>query len=211
MTDGVGAREPERFDAVTILVHWLTLAMVIAQFATAWLHGQASGGGQAAQVLLIHRSDGVLLWVLTLARLAWRATHGRKVPLPRATPRIQRLMARANEYALYGLLVVQPLTGLAQSVLRGKAFPLLFGDVPALTARHRELVRLVEAIHEKGAVLLLALIALHAGAALIHHFILRDGVLRAMLPKFSGAAGNKSGPPPVLSLESRQNGSHDDD
>ena len=210
MKNGAAPIDGERFDRVTMLIHWITLAMIAVQFSTAWMRAQASGD-QATLILLVHRSNGVLLWGLTVARLLWRAARGRKVALPAATPALQRLAARITQYGLYGLLAVQPLTGMAQSVLRGKAFPLFFGDMPALMARDKALVRLFEAIHEQGALLLLALIGLHTGAALFHRFVLRDGVLASMLPRNFSRAGNNHGPVAVLPVENHQYGSPDDE
>lgn len=195
MQGGAG-EDSERFDAVTLAFHWLTVALVAGQFASAWTHDLAADGHQAASLLAIHRSTGVVLWTLTLARLVWRAGWGRRRPLPTTVPPLQRGLARANAWTLVTLLVVQPLTGLAQELMRGKPFALLIGHVPAIVARHRELVRAFHQIHEIGAWLLLALILAHALAALGHHFILRDGVLIGMLPKFPGAGGNK--PPPAI-------------
>ena len=190
MRGGAGA-EAERFDGLTQLFHWLTAALVIGQFATAWGRELASDGHQAAALLTVHRSTGLLIWAVTMVRLVWRGRWGRRLPLPATMPALQRGLARANAWALYLLLAVQPLTGLAQELMRGKPFPLLIGHVPAVAARHRELVHLFHEIHEIGAWLLLALIGVHALAALGHHFILKDRVLVGMLPKFPGAGGNK--------------------
>lgn len=185
-TTNAGSRRegkpPERFDTLTIGIHWVTLALVIAMFTTALMRGLTSDREQAAVFLLVHRSTGVLLWTLTITRLAWRLSGGRRPALPPSMPAPQRVAARANEYGLYILLVLQPLTGAAQSVLRGKPFALFFGTIPALLPRDRDLTDLFHSLHELGAWLLLGLVTIHALAALAHHFVLRDGVLRTMLP-----------------------------
>ena len=172
----------DRFDAVTISMHWASLLLLVAIFAAAWPGGNASSEAAADSLLLIHRSAGVLLWALTLARLAWKYSLGRPAALPPTMGRAQRTMARANEYGLYGLLALQPITGFLQSALRGRPFPLLGFTFPALVERHRGLTKIFHGTHEVGAWALLILIGLHAAAALFHHFVLRDGVLRAMLP-----------------------------
>lgn len=179
MSDGVQA---DRFDRVTMSIHWITLALIAILFASAWMRGMAEGGEQAATLLFAHRSAGVLLWGLTVARLVWRYSWGRHPALPGTVPTVQRAAAGANAALLYILLLLQPLAGIAQSLLRGKPFELLFGTVPALIPRDRDLTHLFHDLHEQGAWLLLGLIALHALAALTHHFVLRDRVLLAMLP-----------------------------
>jgi cytochrome b561 len=179
-----GARGPAiaRFDNVTIWFHWTTLLLIIVMFASAFARESASDGDSAAYLLTLHRSTGVVLWLLTAARLIWKVTAGRSPPLPAKTPRLQRWAARLTEYGLFLLLIVQPITGFVQSIARGKPFVLLGLSFPAVIARDRDLTHFFASIHTDGALLLLALIAVHSLAALLHHFILRDDVLRTMLP-----------------------------
>lgn len=173
---------PRRHDAVSMTFHWLTLAMLIALFASAWAREQASDGNTATLLLTLHRSAGVLIWLATLGRLLWKATAARTPELPRRMPRSQRWAARANEVALYLLLIAQPVTGFVQSIARGRDFPLLGLSVPAVMARDKGLTHLFHDIHETSATVLLVLIGLHACAALFHGLVLRDGVLSSMLP-----------------------------
>jgi cytochrome b561 len=102
--------------------------------------------------------------------------------LPATVGKRQHFAARANEAALYALLLLQPLTGFLQSIARGKPFALFGADVPVLMAKNKAFGHAVHDIHERGAWALLILIGLHALAALAHHFLMRDTVLRAMLP-----------------------------
>ncbi len=176
-------RRSDRFDPLTIAMHWTTLLLLVAMFATAWSLKAATNGAAADGLLLAHRSTGALLWLLVLARLVWKASFGRAAALPPTVGRLQHAVARANELGLYLLLVLQPVTGLGQSLFRGKSFVLLGVSLPVIVARNRALTTAFHHIHAVGAWILLGLIALHASAALFHHFVLRDGVLRAMLPR----------------------------
>jgi cytochrome b561 len=190
------ARQSDRFDPVTIAMHWGALLLLIVTFAAAWTFGRATDPATAERALLVHRSAGGLVWGLTLIRLGWKYRLGRAAPLPPTVGRFQRAIARANQYGLYALLVLQPVTGLLQSLFRGKPFPLLGFTVPALLARDRRLTKVFHNIHEISAWALLALIALHASAALFHHFALRDDVLRAMLPRRRRAVDQDCGAAP---------------
>lgn len=178
-----GVRQSDRFDSLTIAIHWSTLLLVLMVFAAAWTFGRATDAATAGNALLVHRSAGVLLWALTLFRLGWKHSLGRTAALPHTVSRLQRAAARANEFGLYALLVLQPITGFLQSALRGKPFPLLGFSFPAIVARDRAWTKIFHNIHGITAWALLGLIAPHASAALFHHFALRDGVLRAMLPR----------------------------
>ena len=179
-------RRRDRFDALTITLHWLGAVLVLGMLVSAWAGSEASSAEQAGAMLEVHRSTGVLLWVSTLARLAWQATAARRPPWPAEMAAWQRRAARGTEALLYGLLVLQPLTGFAQSIWRGKPFPLFGWQVPALVARDRALVHVFEDVHAATAWLLVAIVAAHALAALHHHVVRRDGVLRSMLPARRG-------------------------
>lgn len=174
-------RQPERFDATSMMLHWLTVVLVASQFVTALLHDQVAGPA-AVLLLLLHRSAGVLTWLVVVGRLLWRRWHAWLPPFPAHMPRVQQWAAKLNEYGLYIMLVLQPLTGLGNSLLRGHAFGLFLGEVPALSVANKPLAHQLGEIHETGAWILLALIGLHVGAALYHALVLRDRVLQRMVP-----------------------------
>ena len=169
------------FDRVTIVVHWTTVLLVLALFIVAFARSQAQDEASATALLTLHRSLGVTVWTLTALRLGWRLTGAFLPPFPETMGAAQRLAARLSEYGLYSLLLVQPLTGAAQSLYRGKPFELFFvWQVPALVSRDKAMVHLFNSIHEWGAWAFAALIGLHAAAALFHRFVLRDGVFQSM-------------------------------
>jgi superoxide oxidase len=172
-----------RFDPVSMALHWLTVLLIIGQYATIWLHEAVGHETSLGLVLLAtHRTMGMLTWIIGLARLVWRRKFGDLPPFPQSMPKLQRWIAKANEYGLYVLLLVQPITGLGDVLFHGRPLTLFIWQVPALMAPDPALRSLFEEAHEFGAKALLALIGLHAGAALFHGLILRDGVLQRMLP-----------------------------
>jgi cytochrome b561 len=173
---------PRRYDAVSMTLHWLTLLLLIAMFGTIWAREQVRDNDTANLLLTLHRSSGLLVLAVTLARLAWKRTSVRAPALPSTIPRAQRWAARWNEYALYLLLIAQPVTGFLQSVARGTPFELFGVVVPSVMARSKEMTQLFHDIHETTATALLVLVGLHVCAALFHGIVLRDGVLRSMLP-----------------------------
>jgi cytochrome b561 len=169
-----------RYDGATIVLHWLTAGLVIALFLL------AEGWGffpreirQAGQSL--HVSLGILLAAVLVARLLWRGGAGRR--LPPADAGLPGWAARAAHLALYGLLVAQATLGILFRWAEGE--PLQFFGLfalPAAFAPDRDLARSLIGLHNTVAWIIIALAGLHAAAALIHHYALRDGVLRRMLP-----------------------------
>jgi cytochrome b561 len=181
-TDG----DPELsvFDPVIRFVHWLTLFLVAAIFVLAFsIIYFASSREEAVALIQLHRSFGVTVWVVTLGRLVWRQ-FSRFPNWPADMPQTMRLAAQWSEHALYALLLTQPILGLLQTNAYGDRVNLLFlGQLPALIGQDRPLAKQLLAVHVTVGLLLFGLIALHASAALYHHFWRRDDTLDAMLPQ----------------------------
>lgn len=170
-----------RYDLLSIAFHWLTLAGIIALFWSAWTREHAAGDGPA-RLLALHRTLGILVWLATVLRLAWKAGFAEHPPLPKAMGPISRIVAKVTHGMLYTLLLALPISGVLHSILRGKPFALLVGGVPELVARNKAAAHLFHDIHETGATMLMGLIGLHALAGLYHGLFSHDGVLGAMLP-----------------------------
>ena len=188
-TAGGAVLPVQRFDSIAISLHWLTLALIVAQFSAGWLHvyllaqsPDALQWPESQLVIAIHRSLGSLIWLVTLGRIVWRLGFASLPPFPEHMPKFQRRMATANEYALYALLLLQPLTGLAQFLFRGRPFSLFFLTVPVAFPADPLAVLWFHQIHRFGAFAMLALIAAHALAAVFHHYVLKDNMLKRMQP-----------------------------
>jgi len=170
----------DRFDRVSMALHWATVLLVAFQLTTAFLPHQGDG---ARTLLTLHRSAGALTLAVVLFRLVWRARFAYLPAFPARMPKPQRWAAKANEYGLYAMLVLQPLTGLADGVFHGRPFMLFGFQVPAVMAFNRPLFHLSGELHEFGAKVLVALIALHIAAAALHGLILRDGMVKRIVPQ----------------------------
>jgi superoxide oxidase len=120
LSGGDGRR---RFDSITIGLHWATVALIAGMFASAWLL-IADDGAHTATLLIVHRSLGVATWAVIIVRLCWRFGFAYLPPFPPTMPKLQQQLAKASEYGLYALLLLQPLTGLGQSLARGRSFAL---------------------------------------------------------------------------------------
>ena len=129
----------------------------------------------------VHKLLGfVLLW-LVLARLVYRVRHGAPPDEP-SLEAWQKAAAHATHWTLYALLIAVPMSGWVGTSLYGARE--LFGpfSLPALTGVDQPLSDKVFEWHLRGAVLILLLLGAHIGAALYHHFLRKDGVLRRMWP-----------------------------
>ena len=178
----VGNSKRGVFDQATRLMHWLTAGLLLCVFVLAFTIDLATSRASHTAFLQLHRSVGLTVWVVTLFRLAWR--HFAKYPdWPSDMPQTMRVAAMASEYALYALLLAQPILGILQTNAHGDHVNLFFiGQLPALIEMNRPLAQQLLSLHKVVGFSLLGLIALHVSAALFHHFWRRDDALTAMLP-----------------------------
>jgi len=169
-----------------LAVHWLTAVLVVAAF---WL----GPGGSEQRVYSsakdfdrqVHEVLGLSVLALTLVRLAmWRAaSHG----LPASAPAWMNVVSRTVQLVLYALLLAVPLTAIAGAWLEGHPLTLgILGNVPPPVAESHALGASIATIHTYLGDTILWVAGLHAVAALFHHFVLRDEVLLAMLPRRRG-------------------------
>ena len=180
-TDARAASRPP-FDRLTIALHWLTLVLILGVIGTALLRESAHDSAARSLLLQVHRSIGVVIWVVTALRLGWRSLGAQLPPFPGSMSTPHRLAVRASEYGLYALLLLQPATGMAQTILRGRAFDLFAVHIPVLLAKNAAPTAAFHHAHEVGAWCFIALASAHAAAALVHHFNLHDDVLQTMAP-----------------------------
>jgi superoxide oxidase len=172
---------PLEFDPVIKLLHWLTLALIIAVFALAFSIDAVPTTSKQL-FLQLHRSFGVTIWIVTLGRLIWRQ-FTRFPNWPATMSRPMRVVTNASEYALYALLLIQPVLGLIQTSAHGDRVKLFFlVNLSPLTVPDPIFAKQVHEVHGMVGYGLLALIGMHAATGLYHHFWRRDDTLTAMLP-----------------------------
>jgi cytochrome b561 len=150
-------------------MHWASVALCLGAFLIAWAIGNVVGA-EAAWLVMLHRSLSVTILALIGLRLAWRqCAHVRQLPARASAAR--RLATRAFDIALYVLLAAQPLMGLTASMLQGNSIVVFGGiEAPSFLAVNESLARRILEVHSWTALLLLALIGVHVGAALHHRF-----------------------------------------
>lgn len=170
------------FDGVTIAFHWATLILVLGLLTTALLHAKTHDDEAKAVLLQIHRSFGVTVWVTTALRLFWRMTNAQLPPFAEDMGNLHRHLVQKSEHCLYGLLLIQPLSGLGATITRGRAFDLFWWHIPPLMQHYPTVQAAFFKGHRIGAWTLIILITGHAINALVHHFALRDDLLRRMAP-----------------------------
>jgi cytochrome b561 len=172
----------QRYTGVAISLHWLIAAVILCTF----LLGQYMTNLQLSPVKLklysYHKWIGVTIFLLVLARLAWRLAH-RPPPPPASMPAWQHSAAGIAHLALYALTLAIPVSGWLMSSASG--FQVVYLGVlpiPDLIAKSKETAAQLEQLHEALNWLMVLVVAMHVAAALKHHLVDRDDVLWRMLP-----------------------------
>ncbi|HSX62120.1 MAG TPA: cytochrome b [Tahibacter sp.] len=164
------------------VLHWTTLLLMIAVYATAELRGFAPDRPARIAVMQWHMALGLAIVLLVLPRIGARLMQ----PVPAIVPppgRLVAIAAKVTHVALYVFLIVQPLLGLvtAQSGERAVVIPLTGITLPDLIPNDHDLHEWTEEIHVLLGKIFYAVIGLHAAAAIAHHYWFRDNTLRRML------------------------------
>ncbi|WP_182083962.1 cytochrome b [Aureimonas sp. ME7] len=160
-------------------LHWASAALLVAMFALAWTFEALGPSDLGAALVDWHRSFGLLLLAVVIARLVWRLTH-KVEPIPPGIPAWERWLAAAVQGALYLLLVAMPLLGWAASAATGDVVRAFGLPLPEILPMDEDLGDRLFQIHGTLAWVLLALVALHVAGAVRHHFVHRDGLLARM-------------------------------
>jgi cytochrome b561 len=173
----------ERYGPWLIRIHWLTLLRMIAVYATIEIR-EFFPRGSALRVGLKdwHYALGLSVFALAWLRLALRLAR-RAPPIVPAVAAWQSRLGAAVHLALYAFLLSMPLLGWLALSAEGEPPAFLGFALPALTAPDHALAELLEELHETIGTLGYWLIGLHAAAALVHHYALRDNTLVRMLPR----------------------------
>lgn len=172
----------DRYHALSIGAHWLTLALLIAVYALIELREIYPKGSAAHDAMKTwHFMLGLTVLGVVFVRLALRLMFPAP-PITPSPPIWQLFLAKAMYLALYSFLIVMPLLGWLTLSAQGKPIPFFGVELPALIGPDKTQGHSLEEIHETIGTIGYYLIGLHASAALFHHFFMRDNTLRRMLP-----------------------------
>jgi cytochrome b561 len=170
---------PPRYSGVAIALHWLLAAALAASFCVGVFMSDLATSPLKLRLINWHKWAGITILAFSSVRLVWRLTHA--PPPDVAMPAWQRSLAHFSHRTMYGLFFAVPLAGWAYTSAAG--FPVvLFGALPLpdFVPADKALAERIEPWHAALAFALAGMVLVHVAAAIKHHFVDRDGLLRRM-------------------------------
>jgi len=169
-----------RYSTTAIVLHWLMAMLIFAAFPLGLYMVDLPLSPDKLKLYSYHKWIGVSVFLLVAIRLGWRLTHTPPA-LPDGIAAWQRRASAVVHGLLYLLMIAIPLSGWLMSSAKGFQ-TVWFGvlPLPDLIGKNRELGELLAEVHEALNFTLLALVILHVGAALKHHFVERQPFLQRM-------------------------------
>lgn len=175
----------DRYGSVSIAMHWLTLALLVAVYSVILLREIYPKGSDPREALKMwHFMLGLSVFGLVVVRIAWRffGTTPRIVPTP---PQWQHVLGIGMNLALYLFLVAMPLLGWLTLSAAGKPIPFFGLELPAIWPQDKQLSGTLKDLHTTIGEIGYYLIGAHALAGLYHHYFVHDNALLRILPERS--------------------------
>lgn len=168
-----------RFGLVNILLHWIMAILIIGMLALGLYMVSLPISLEKLKLYGWHKEYGFIVLALAIFRLFWRLTN---ITPHLSLPFLEMLAARAMHWAFYGLMFAMPISGWLITSAAGlpASFFGLF-TLPGLINPNEAYRQLFQWVHQWLGYGLIAAIVLHASAALKHHFINKDDILRRMI------------------------------
>ena len=166
----------EKYSKRIIIIHWLTLALLVA----AWFLGDSVNdarhvGGATIAGYMVHSLVGGAVLLLTLLRLAFRRTDG--IPPAMGDTPLDKV-AKGVHHLLYALLIVLPLSGIMQVLTSDIGKALMAGDASLLPKKFEGVP--AHGVHEILVTVLIVVAVVHVLGALKHQFVTKDNIMARM-------------------------------
>lgn len=171
-----------RYGGITRILHWLVALTIIGLIWLGWWMVDLSYyDSWYNRSLELHKSLGMAVLAVAAVKIAWVIYDG-KPGFPSSMKSWERAAATATHHLFYLMMLLIPATGYVISTSAGDGIS-IFGlfEIPAVLPASETMRDIAIELHFWLAYATLALVVVHALAALKHQFIDRDGTLRRML------------------------------
>lgn len=168
------------FGLVTRIIHWVMSVLIISMLIAGFTMVNMEPSNLKWQIYGAHKATGLVVLFLGILRILWIFTNP-QVQVPFELPSWQRVLARLNHNFIYILLIIMPASGALMTLTGGHGID-FYGlyTIKAIT-ENKEFSKIFWNVHVLSAFLLVASSVVHITAALYHHYICKDNILRRMI------------------------------
>ncbi len=170
----------QSYGSISKFLHWTIFLLVTGMIIYGYLMEYASDSSKAL-VYNIHKLFGLLVLSLMILRTIWALVNP-KPKLPSKIPLWEIALARLMHFSLYLILLIMPFSGWILASSAGKPPKLLGISLGLPITQNESLKNLADNVHVTLAIVIIVMVALHVLAALKHHFIDKDNILKRMTP-----------------------------
>ena len=171
----------DSYGAIAKLLHWIIALAIISLITVGFIMSSMEPAPDKYELYGMHKASGVIVLMLIILRLIWKFNNKAVLP-PTGFPKVLALAAAAGHFMLYVFMFVMPISGLLMSYFGGHDVN-VFGMfiIESSLEKNSSLAGLFHGVHTIGVWAFIAVIVMHVGAALYHHFIRKDNVLMRMI------------------------------
>ncbi len=172
----------DKFGCLTKLLHWSIFILFVLQYYLVYRREYfPKEAPEKLQYILLHKSVGVLLLGLALLMLIWRHV-GTRPRMPISMTPAHQVAAKLMHFLLYVAMLLQPISGILMGLYGGRSIG-VFGlfNIPAFAQKNEQLGNFLYHTHVWCSYAIIAFVSLHVIAALYHHFVAKDDVLKRMI------------------------------
>jgi cytochrome b561 len=174
-----------QYGTISKVLHWGMAILIIAMLACGIIMADLAASPLKWKMYMLHKSVGLVVLFLIISRLIWRFIN--IVPeLPASLPATHRSLAKLSPYVLYAMMITMVLSGYVMSDMGGHAISFFDAyTLPHLFSKNQSLSAIAAKTHGIAAYCFIVILTTHVFAAFYRHFVLKNEVLRRMLPSSS--------------------------
>lgn len=170
----------ERFGILTKFLHWSIAILFFVEYFLVYRREYfPKDSPEKLQYILLHKSFGVLILMLALLFIVWGHVGTR--PVYASANKLEKIIAKSVHSLLYLVMLVQPLTGILMGLVGGRDIHFFnIFTISQFAQKNEALGNILYELHVWDSYLIIGLVSLHIFAALYHHFIRKDDILKRM-------------------------------
>lgn len=171
----------DNYGLITKIFHWLLALAIVSLLTVGIIMSSMPSSPEKFELYGMHKASGVMVLILVILRILWKFSN-KAVQPPISLPNSLNIAASIGHFILYLFMLLMPISGILMSHFSGRNIPVfeLF-TIPAAIEQDLQISGLFHQVHVLGVWAFIAMIVIHISAALYHHFILRNNILRKML------------------------------